>query len=104
MPATTTQQELAAHPFDEKGNDVNDHDAWVTDSFDGDEEDEAAAVDEVEFTHGGEVVVVDDGEHDYPDRNWCHVHNQQSLDDSELCERCAEDSLDDLPADPRDEM
>lgn len=42
--------------------------------------------DEVEFTHGGEVV--DRSEYDYPDRNWCHVHNREAQAGREECSEC----------------
>jgi hypothetical protein len=42
--------------------------------------------DEVEFTHGGEVV--DRSEYDYPDRNWCHVHNREAQAGREQCSEC----------------
>lgn len=42
--------------------------------------------DEVEFTHGGEVV--DRSEYDYPDRNWCHRHNREAQAGREECSEC----------------
>jgi len=44
-------------------------------------------IDEVEFTPGGEVVT-DGGENDYPDVNWCHVHNRQAIQGREECALC----------------
>ena len=44
-------------------------------------------IDEIEFTHGG-TVVDDRQEHDYPDQNWCHVHNRAALPDREQCSEC----------------
>jgi hypothetical protein len=41
---------------------------------------------EAEFTHGGEVV--DRSEYDYPDRNWCHVHNREAQAGREQCSEC----------------
>jgi len=42
---------------------------------------------EVEFTPGGEVVT-SGGENDYPDVNWCHVHNRQAQPGREECSEC----------------
>jgi hypothetical protein len=41
-------------------------------------------------THGSEVVIVD-GENDYPDVNWCHVHNRQAIQGREECQSCMAD-------------
>jgi hypothetical protein len=97
------QQTLEEHPFDEKCDRCNydthrckgcgeplEHGVEVCDSCDAvDLRDELpfdGGIDEIELTHGGEVV--DRGEFDYPDVNWCHVHNRQSQPGREECSEC----------------
>lgn len=53
--------------------------------YDGPGEDDD--IDEIEFTHGG-TVVDDRQEHDYPDQNWCHVHNRAAIPGREQCSEC----------------
>jgi hypothetical protein len=72
---------------------------------------EVPGIDEMEFTHGGEVVI-DDGESDYPDTyvppvhiaalmepaNWCHVHNRVAEPNREECSECEDERGEDRKA------